>query len=409
MRILTLNKYHQLMGGADRYAMDLAKLLMARGHEVAYAAMDLPDNLPADYPVYPIPAGVTRRNWQAVPLHTKAGTFLKGIYNVEAERAVGRAIEDFRPDVVHCHKLMYQLSPSVLRAARKRGVPVVQTMHDHQVVCASNTMYAKGTVCEECRKGLHSILKQRCYNDSLSASFLAFCAKAMQRMTGLYPGYVDRLIAPSQFLKDKVESFGWKLPPIEHVCYFLDTSGFEPNYEPGEYVLFFGTLLRYKGIYTIVRAMAQVDAPLVIAGRGIEEEGLRAEVARLGLTNVTFAGFQSGSDLHDLIRGARVVVVASECYENQPFSALESFALGKPVVGSKIAGIPELVTEETGRLFRAEDAADLAGALNGLLGDNEGLRRRGRNARRFVESVFDPEVHLTKLEGVYDRAGAAAG
>ena len=98
------------------------------------------------------------------------------------------------------------------------------------------------------------------------------------------------------------------------------------------------------------------------------------------------------------------VVVPSECYENSPLTVYEAFALGKPVIGSAIGGIPELVLEgETGLLFPAGDRDALADRLRRLWTDRAGAAEMGRAARARVESEYGPEKHYEEIMGIYSR------
>lgn len=404
MRILIVNKYHKLTGGADRYAIDLARLLAANGHAVAFLAMDQPDNWPADYPLYTVASGLTTKTWNKAGPAAQLRAYAQGLYNVEAERVARRAIAEFRPDVIHLQNIFYQLSPSVIRAARARRIPVVQTLHDYQPVCANNTLHTHGRICEDCRpRRFHSILKNRCYNDSAAASFLAFTAKVLHTTFGLYPNGIARFISPSQFLKEKVESFGIPLPRIEHVNNFLDTAKYAPAFEPGPYVLFFGQLLKHKGVYTLLDAIERnrIEVPVILAGAGPEAEGLRTRIAQRSLGNISLPGHQSGNDLFDLISGARLVVTPSEWYENQPYSVLEAFALGKPALAANIGGIPELVDDEVGGLFPPGNAPALAAALQDLLPDAARLQDMGKAARLRVERNHNAADHLSRIIEIY--------
>ena len=407
MRVLVVNKYHKLTGGADRYALDLARLLMRHGHEAAFLSMDQPDNWPADYPLYTVPSGLTNKTWKGAGAGERLAAYLHGVYHRGAVAVMAKAISEFRPDVVHCQNLFYQLSPSVILVARRAGVPVVQTLHDYQPVCANNVLFTHGRVCEECRpRRFLSILKNRCYNESTSASFLAFSAKVVHTMFGLYPNGVGRFISPSRFLKEKVESFGVPMAPIDHVNNFLDASAYDPQFEPGDYLLFFGQLLKHKGVHTLLTAYerAGMDIPLVIAGTGPEEGGLDRAIAERGLKGVQRVGYKKGKELFDLIRGACLVIVPSEWYENQPYAIVETMALGKPVAASSIGGLPELVDDSVGRLFAPGDAEALVDVLRELARDKDRLREMGIAARERVRTNHDPESHMKRLEEIYKAA-----
>ncbi len=118
-----------------------------------------------------------------------------------------------------------------------------------------------------------------------------------------------------------------------------------------------------KGIATLIKAAAVSSIPVRIAGTGPQEAELRALAKSLGAPAV-FAGFLKGDALWAEVDAARAVVLPSEWYENSPMSVVEAFQRGKPLVGARIGGIPELIEEgRTGWSFRAGDVADLARAL----------------------------------------------
>ena len=110
---------------------------------------------------------------------------------------------------------------------------------------------------------------------------------------------------------------------------------------------------------------------------------------RLG-AEVEFLGYRTGEALHEAIRSARAVVLPSEWYENAPMSVLEAYALGKPVIGARIGGIPELIREnETGLGFESANEAALAAALRDMSErPDAAIEAMGQSARRWVEREF---------------------
>lgn len=110
--------------------------------------------------------------------------------------------------------------------------------------------------------------------------------------------------------------------------------------------------------------------PFVFAGSGSLEKQVN------GVKNIKNAGFQKGEALAELIRKAKFSIIPSECYENCPFSVMESLSLGTPVVGSRIGGIPELIEEgKTGDLFCAGDEKELKSKVENLWNDEKRLQR----------------------------------
>ena len=115
--------------------------------------------------------------------------------------------------------------------------------------------------------------------------------------------------------------------------------------------------------------------------------------------------YRRGEDLRDEIRKAMATVVPSEWYENNPLSVIESFALGKPVVGARIGGIPELVTDgKTGYTFEAGNVIDLREKLTAMTDDPARAVEMGQGARRLVEQHNSPDGHYDRLLEIYERA-----
>jgi glycosyltransferase involved in cell wall biosynthesis len=165
-------------------------------------------------------------------------------------------------------------------------------------------------------------------------------------------------------------------------------------------------LSREKGLYTLLAAAKKSGMPLTIVGTGPDAEALRRTASELDV-DAQFRGFLTGIALHDAVREARGVVLPSEWYENAPMSVLEAYALGKPVIGARIGGIPELVREhDTGLLFKSGDSDDLADALNRLrsMPDTQ-LERMGRAGREWVESAFTLELYLKRVLAIYSQLG----
>jgi glycosyltransferase involved in cell wall biosynthesis len=397
--VLQVNKFYYLRGGAERYYFDLTDALRARGHEVIPFAMQDPRNEPTLHEAS-FAAPVDFHSNGSVLGRVRRGA--RVVYNVEARRRLSLLIDRFRPDVAHLHNVAHQLTPSILDALRGAKIPVVQTLHDYKLICSSYLLFANGAVCDRCRGGRHyHAAFQRCHHGSLGMSVVGFVEMAVHAARGSYDS-VARFLCPSGFMKSKCESFGVGGDRLQHLPYFLKAERYRPSYEAGDYVLYAGRLSREKGVSALLRAVARLrEIPLVVVGDGPLRQQLEIEAAASGAP-VRFEGHLDTEALHARVRGAAFVVVPSEWYENLPYAILEAFALGKPVLGSRIGGIPELVREsETGALFEARDAEALAEVLNRMWRDRGRLVQMGRAARARIEREFDESGHLEQVGLVY--------
>jgi len=142
---------------------------------------------------------------------------------------------------------------------------------------------------------------------------------------------------------------------------------------------------------------------LTVVGGGPLEEHLKQLAS--GNRRIVFTGYLTGAALARVTQNARVVVLPSECYENAPMSVIEAMAYGKPVIGARIGGIPEMVIDGvTGFTFESGNATDLREKLFHVLNlSNKSLESMGRAARRSAEQYFSAENHYQKLMTLYKK------
>ncbi len=401
-RLLNINNYHYRRGGADAVYFAHASLMAENGWENAYFAMNHPDNESSPWSQHFVDELQRGKDYS---LPRKAVMATKLIWSREAQRKLEGLLAGFRPDIAHLHNIYHHLSPAILWTLAKAKVPVVMTAHDLKLACPSYSMYANGQVCERCKGGNYAnAVIQRCVHDSVTESAIVALESFTHRALQSYQRHVDCIVVPSRFFLDKFVEWGWATDAFEYIPNWLDSDRFRPEFEPGDYFLFFGRLAPIKGVGTLIRACARANVKLVVAGTGPMRQSYEALAAESGC-DARFVGFKSGSDLHDLIRGARATVLPSEWYENAPISVLESAALGKPAIGSAIGGIPELIQPaRTGWTFEAGNVESLSRVLIEAAGmqDHE-LAELGRAGREFVEQHFSRALYSSRIEALYDR------
>lgn len=403
MQVLLANKFFFEKGGAEKSLFETARLLQAHGHQTRFFAMRHARNLPsADARHF-----VSEVDYEDRSLRMRLKSGARMLYSLEAARKLSGLLDDARIDIAHLNNIYHQLSPSILRTLRRRGVPMVMSLRDYKVVCGSYQMLADDRPCEACRGGHHlQATLKRCVKDSLAASVLTTVEMTLHhRVLGLY-GLVDVFISPSAFLKDKVREMGFP-GEVVHLPNFV--GGLEqvlPQYgSAAPRLVYSGRLGREKGLATLVRAVKGLPLRLEIIGEGPERGPLEALVRQQGLDNVAFAGYLSGDALQERVRAATAVVVPSQWYENNPRSVIEAFALGKPVIGARIGGIPELVRHgDTGLTFTPGDVQALRGCIDELLAHPTRAADMGRRGRELVETELSPARHYAGLMQVYARA-----
>lgn len=396
MKILNIGHFYHVKGGSDRYMMSMEKLLQEHGHEVIPFAGKDEENEPTPYSNYfPVAGDVT------------PSQIMRIFYNREAARNLNSLITDVQPDMAHMHIYYAKLSASILPVFKKRNLPVVQTMHEYKAICPVYTLYRDGHICTDCQgKHFYKAFLNRCNKSSFAHSGAIALQSYIARWMGDVRN-VDHFITVSEFQRQQILQFDVLKPEqITTVHNFLDATEYEPGDQPGNYFLYFGRLDKTKGVMTLIQAMKELpDIELRIAGTGPQEEELRSFVEENSLTNVRFLGFRSGADLHDTIRGAIACVIPSEWYETFGLTTIESFALGRPVIGAAIGGITEVISDgKDGLLFESGNMSQLREKISWMAAQpQETLVAMGQHGRKKVETQFGREKHYENLSAVYDK------
>jgi glycosyltransferase involved in cell wall biosynthesis len=398
MKIALANNYYYVRGGSERVLFGDQEALEAAGHEVRpFAPKDERNNAASSSAFFP----------QVTDYGAAHGAgLLKAAIDLVYSPAVGQAfaefLDDFRPDVVHCHNIYGRLTTAILDEAKHRRIPVVMTVHDLKLVCPAYLGLREGQPCQLCQDGGYwRCVRWKCHKQSRSASLVYAAESYFNRFAGKY-GAVSRFLCPSRFMQRSLIDAGIAEDRTAYHPNALPLDDYSPQFEPGDYVLYAGRLSAEKGILTLLAALEQAKIPLRIAGTGPLEAEIRSLIDQRKLS-VTMEGYCEGDRLAELYRNSAFTVVPSEWYENASMSILESFAYGKPVLASNIGGNPELVADgEAGRRFASGSVEKLAEAASALWADRGELSKMGRSARSLMELRFNQEQRLSALLGIYN-------
>ncbi len=399
-RLLSVNNYHYRRGGAEVVFLEQNRLFEEIGWDVVPFAMHHPRNLPSPHAHHFI---------EEIEYGTAYGPLrslrhaANVVYSLEARRKLRALLATGRPDIAHVHNIYHHLSPSILPLLKQAGIPVVMTVHDLKLACPAYTMLNHGSVCERCRDGrIHNVVVNRCIKGSLALSSLVMVETALHRLLGLYRRNVDVFVVPSRFYIDKLAAWGWPRERFVHVPNFIDAAELRPGSIETSGFLYVGRLSPEKGLETLVRAAAIAGEHVNLVGAGPMEPQLRALATELG-AEIRFLGFRTGAALHDAVRRCRALVLPSTWYENAPISVMEAYALGRPVIGTRIGGLPEMIREgRTGAIVPAGDVEALAAALTRFAQmPEDALKAMGQAGRDWVESAFSREAYRDRLLDLY--------
>ncbi len=402
MKILLVNKFLYPKGGDAISTLATGRLLVQKGHDVFYWGMNHPNN--SDFPYiehfvshvdYDKSLGITKQLKAALNI----------LYSFEAKKKFEIIIKKIQPDIVHLNNFAHQISPSILYVLRKSKIPAVMTMHDYKMVCASYSMLVNGKPCEKCKDGkYYNCVLQKCTKGSYVKSLVNTAEMYLHHKILHIYDYIDTYISPSKFLKNKIEEMRFR-GTVVYLPNFVDVETLQPLYESQEEsIVYVGRLSHEKGIKTLMDAIKGVNIKLKIIGEGPLAGSLINKSIKEKIENVEFLGYKKGEDLQNEIKKSILMVIPSEWYENNPRSVIEAFALGKPVIGARIGGIPELVRDwETGITFESGNIADLRDKLQLLLKNRERIPEMGRKARAFVKIELNAETHYKNLLNIYKK------
>lgn len=396
--VLNVGHHYHVRGGSDRYLLSLEALLKHHQHGVIPYAVAGEQNLATRWSRYfPPGVDVSRPNFFDV---------LRFLYSRPAKRHLKRLLRDVTIDVAHLHIYYGQLTASVLAPLRQAGIPIIQSLHEYKLTCPVYTHISKGQLCESCAgKYFWRALPRRCNRESLARTLTSVAEAYVSRALGDV-SKVDHFIAVSDFLRRKMLQYGVTKPEnITTIHNFVDPRHFEVSRVAGDYVLYFGRIASVKGIQTLISATEPLrDVPLYIVGDGEERAELETHVRQHALHHIRFLGFRQGNELYELIRNCICVVLPSEWYENCPMSVLESLASGRPVIGSDIGGIPELIEDGVdGYLVPSGNAEALREKLLWMASHKTRAVEMGHAGRKKIEKKFSPEIHYQQLMDVYER------
>jgi glycosyltransferase involved in cell wall biosynthesis len=166
------------------------------------------------------------------------------------------------------------------------------------------------------------------------------------------------------------------------------------------YYLYFGRLSREKGLSNLVQVFNETTEKLKIVGEGPELNKLKI----ISLSHIEFLGSKNKIELKQLISKSKFIVIPSIMFENNPLSIVESFALGKPVIGSKIGGITELLENNRGILFDSGNNKSLLSAINKAKCISEkDYKTMCDKIKDFFSNNLSESIHYKNLISIYDK------
>lgn len=385
MRILLVNKFARVTGGADRHVLELIALLSARGHEVRLLSTRSEGNHPCEGMF--VRCRVTHSTRSALRRHEKAAVVRDALWNREAAAATKTLIAKFAPEVVHTHKLYPQLSVAPVVVASQAGIPIVQTLHDYEFL-AANPFDSDGSWRDR--------TEQRW-------SYRTLNTITRPLRTRVHLPRLSSMIAVSAFVADRHAPLRVPVTTIEN--FVLRPAERPRPFGEREGIAFAGRLTAEKGIADLIHVAGELEQRVLIAGGGPLAESVEAAARRN--PRLVYVGVKRGDEIRRLFGSARVVIVPSKWNEPGPLVALEAFAEATPVVCYSVGGLAEYVRQGDAGVVANGDVAELSAAAWGLAENEQMWSHVSRNALTAARERHNPDRYIDQLEEVYERVSHA--
>lgn len=390
LRILQVHNAYQIPGGEDVVVANEKKLLEMNGNEVfSYS-----------------------RNNDELKTMNAFQKFLipfTAVYSFKTYREVKKLIRENKIDIVHVHNTLMVVSPSVFYAAFHCHVPVVQTLHNFRMLCPAGSYFRGDRICEECsEKGLQCSLKYGCYRGSKAQTFVSAAILKIHRMLGTYRKV--NFICLTEFNREKLSRLnegGKQIVDMKKV-YIKPNFTFQEGIsgevqKAGDYFLVVGRVEALKGIDVVVKAFKKIpDQKLIVAGDGPMMAEMKAYIKEHNMSNVKFAGYLDKAKVQEKYRGAKAVIMASQCYEAFAMTIAEAYSNAVPVIAGNVGNLANMVEEGvTGIKFVYDSPDDLAAKI--LKYNTMDIAKMKQNAKTFYEKRLKPEDNYRILEEIYHK------
>jgi glycosyltransferase involved in cell wall biosynthesis len=382
MKILSVHNSYATPGGEDQVFAQEADLLRSHNHEVALYQANNADAMGKNALVL----------------------FADTIFNRQMYRQLAERMHNEKPDLVHVHNTFPVISPAVYYAAKDNGIPVVQTLHNFRLLCPRATFFRDGRVCEDClRKQVPwPGIVHACYRNSRLTTTAATAMLATHNYKQTWSKTVSAYIALTNFAREKFVEGGLPQEKIFVKPNYLQT---DPGLGEGRgnYALFVGRFAPEKGITTLLEAWRQIgsDLPLQIAGDG----PLASEVEKAAgeLENVTWLKWRPRNEILQRMKDASVLILPSTWYEGFPMIVAEAFAVGLPVITSKLGSMASIVEHlRTGLHFEAGNAAGLVEAVRWWVAHPDEAALMRVRARQTYEAEYTAQRNYAQLMSIYE-------
>lgn len=398
MKVVIINDYAYINGGAAMVAVNIAKRLAARGVDTCFfsGASHIDEDLEKEKLKI---LCLNQHDLLSDPNRLRAA--LCGLYNPKARKAFEQTLEEYDPQetIIHAHSVCKILTSSCLLAAKEKGFKVVYHLHDYGLACPNLAFYhfGKRAICQRKPLSLECLLincDARCYAHKLWRCARQFVQAHIARV----PYSLDGIIYISQFSYRIMKPFLAPQTKRFFLPNYVDRSvGERVKAEENTTFVFVGRLTPGKNPVLLAKTAQTIGVPVTFVG-----DGILANDILCSNPNAEITGWIDSSKVSDYLKKARCLVFPSVWYETQGLVVVEALQMGIPVITSNACAATDMVVDgENGFVFQSQDENSLTEAMTKLLEDKE-ARRLSEGAWRLAADNDDSEAYIDKLLDIYE-------
>lgn len=392
-------------GGAEKVASDTVSILKKlTQYNIKVASSDLSADIPLK--------------------KSKSNNFFKAFFNFSNFFVFFKALKVEKPDVIHIHNFLTELTISVLvsiwfyKLFYDKKIRVVQTLHDHHLTCPNSSLYDDHhqVRCVSCINGSKvNIIKNKCYQASRLKSVFKYLRFSLLKALTRYCNIIDVFLCPSEFIRDMLLKDGVAQNrteivrnPIQDVFFKSDLIQ-DNNLSSKVNIIYLGRLVKIKSIETIVDAIKlntaeELEITADICGDGELKGHLSERIKELGLSNkIILRGKVDVFEMKKIASNSDVLVLPSIVFENAPLVVYEAVSMGLFPIVSNIGGMLEAVnTIGYGDVFEAGDPQSLKDAIHRYVLNKEQINKNKNQAQGKVINLCSEMKYKQALKLIYE-------
>ena len=390
MKILMINQFPLTGGGSGFYTKNIAKSLVALGHQVHIIVPENTTKIEKIEGVTIKPVFFKRReiingqlpfNFGCFTTHPRSKiTFNEytdiqlDLYIKAFENAIESTIKEFNPDIIHSGHIWI-----LSNIASKYNIPTIITSHGTDII--GHNMWERfhkysNEAIEKCSKVIT-------ISNSNREDVLKAFPQAKDKVVQLRNGYDQNIFMKKEYNKKEI----------------LKEIGINKNYE--KIVLFSGRLVEIKGVDVLLKAAKRYEdgnTLTLIAGGGILLEELKEQAKELKLKDVVFLGNQKQKNLNLLYNIADVLTIPSRI-EGFGLVAVEALACGTPVIATNQGGLPEIINDKVGTIIEVEDDVALEKEISKVLNKEKEFNKE--ELANYAKSNYSQSLLINKVIETY--------